>query len=68
MSQLEADKIEVNLSVVVNAIIQADRKRILNELMAIDKAADSYFNFSMAVKAWICEEFKKELKELKDNV
>jgi len=66
MSQLEADKIEVNL--VVNAIIQADRKRILNELMAIDKAADSYFNFSMAVKAWICEEFKKELKELKDNV
>ena len=47
--------------------MEAERKRILNDLMGIDKAADSHFNFSMAMKAWISKEFKEELKEFNNG-
>lgn len=49
----------------VQDMVKEERKRILEGIMAIDRTAGGHFEFSMAVKSWICQEFKEEMKELK---
>jgi hypothetical protein len=45
--------------------VTAERKKILDGILVIDRAADTPFDFGLALRSYFASEFKTELRELK---